>query len=185
MKLIVAITGASGSIYGWRLLQVLAEQNHEVHAIVSEQGWQVLDYECGVTPEMVKNMVSVLYNITQLSAPIASGSFRTDAMVITPCSMRTLGALANGISDNLITRSADVMLKENRRLIVVPRETPLNIIHLKNMLNLAQAGAHILPGCPGFYHKPSTINEVVDMLVGKICDMLAIEHQLYQRWQDK
>lgn len=184
MKVIVAVTGASGAIYGWRLLQILAEQNHEVHAVISEQGWQVLSYECGITPDLVSKTATFVYNVKQMTAPIASGSFRTDAMVIVPCTMHTLGAVANGITDNLITRSADVMLKEGRKLVVVPRETPLNIIHLKNMLSVAQAGARILPASPGFYHKPSTIHEVVDMLVGKICDMLEIDHQLYQRWQD-
>lgn len=183
MKIIVAITGASGAIYGWRLLQVLAEQNHEVHAVISEQGWQVLTYECDVTTDMVNQTAAFVYKINQLTAPIASGSFRTDAMIIVPCTMHTLGAVANGISDNLITRSADVTLKEGRKLVVVPRETPLNIIHLKNMLSLAQAGARILPACPGFYHKPASLHEVVDMVVGKICDVLDIDHQLYQRWQ--
>ncbi|MCX7780861.1 MAG: UbiX family flavin prenyltransferase [Negativicutes bacterium] len=183
MKIIVGITGASGAIYGWRLLQILSGQGHEIHAVVSEQGWQVLKHECGVGQADLQTVVTYLYDIREMSAPIASGSFRTDAMVIVPCSMRTLGAVANGLSDNLICRSADVTLKEGRRLVIVPRETPLNAIHLNNMLTIARAGAIVAPAAPGFYHQPSDLMSLVDMMIGKICDLICVDHNLFKRWQ--
>ncbi len=182
MIIIVGITGASGVIYGYRLLEILKNAGHEVHAIVSSPAWEVLKYECNVEPEQVKNRVDFLYEISNFSAGIASGSYKTDAMVIVPCTMKTLGTIANGIADNLMGRAADVMLKEGRPLILVPRETPLNSIHIANMLKLSQAGVKIAPACPGFYHLPATVDEIVDMMVGKICDLLKIETNLFRRW---
>lgn len=182
VRVIVGITGASGAIYGWRLLQVLKEAGCEVHVVISDNGIQVLEYECDVCLAAVKELADFVHDAHNLTACIASGSFVTDAMVIVPCSMRTLGAVANGIADNLLTRAADVMLKEDRQLIMVPRETPLSAIHLGNMLKLAQIGVKIMPASPGFYHRPQDLKEMVDMMVGKICDMLKIEHNLYQRW---
>ena len=183
MRIIVGITGASGAAYGRRLLEVLCNSGCEVHAVVSDLGWQVLDYECGIGPDLIKPFVHSLYDVRDLSACLASGSFLTEGMVIAPCSMRTVGMIANGIGDNLLTRAADVMVKEGRRLIVVPRETPLSQIHLSNLLRLSQAGVTILPACPGFYHRPQTVDQVIDMIVGKICDSLRIHHDLYPRWQ--
>ena len=140
-KLIVGITGASGSIYAVRLIDVLREQGIEVHAVITTSGQRVLDYECGVTMEELSRRVDVLYPNADVGAAIASGSFRMDAMVVLPCSMKTAGAIAHGVTDDLLTRAADVTLKEGRRLLLVPRETPMHEIHLENLLRLARAGA--------------------------------------------
>lgn len=183
MRIIVGITGASGSVYGLRLIEVLKEKQCEVHAVVTTSGWKVLDYECGVSANMLRSKVDFLYDIDDIGATIASGSFHSEAMVIMPCSMKTLGSVANGISDNLLARAADVMLKEDRKLIMVPRETPLHAIHLENMLKLSRLGVKIVPACPGFYHLPQSIDDLVNMLVGKVCDQLNIEHDLFARWQ--
>ena len=183
MKIIIGITGASGSIYATRLIEVLLEQNCEVHVVATASGWQVLKYECGVTKSDLAATVTAIHEVDNIGASIASGSFKTDAMVVLPCSMKTLGCIANGISDNLLIRAADVMLKENRPLLLVPRETPLNAIHLENMLKLSKIGVRIIPAAPGFYHKPTSLEELVDMMVGKICDSLGIEHNLFVRWK--
>lgn len=183
MKIVVAITGASGVIYGKRLLEVLQETGHETHVVVSAHGWEVLRHECGLGREEIKGLATVLHEAENVGASIASGSFLTDAMVVVPCSMKTLGSIAAGIAENLVVRAADVMLKEGRKLVLVPRETPLSAIHLENMLRLAKLGVRILPASPGFYHCPSDLSAVVDMMVGKICDSLGVEHQLFPRWQ--
>ena len=183
MRVIVGITGASGSIYAIRLIEVLKEKKCEVHAVVTQSGYQVIEYECGITKEQLKQKVDFLHEIDNIGASIASGSFKNDLMVIVPCSMKTLGCIANGISDNLLIRAADVTLKEGRPLFIVPRETPVHAIHLENMLKLAQLGVKIIPACPGFYHKPETLNDLVDMLVGKICDIMRIDTDLFNRWQ--
>lgn len=183
MKVVVGITGASGSIYALRLIEVLRQAGHEVHAVVTDSGWQVLDYECGVSREDLVKQVAVLYDNDNVGAAIASGSFRADAMVVLPCSMKTAASIAHSMSDNLLTRAADVMLKEGRKLILVPRETPMHAIHLENLLKLAQLGVRIMPAAPGFYHRPQTIEDLVDMLVGKICDQLGIDTDLFARWE--
>lgn len=183
MRIVIGITGASGSIYGIRLIEVLKAAGCEIHAVVSESGWQVLEYECGLTKADIKDRVDYLHDVNNIGASIASGSFKTDAMVIVPCSMRTLGGIANGIADSLLLRAADVVLKEGRPLLLVPRETPLNAIHLENMLKLARIGVRIIPASPGFYHRPQNLEALIDMMVGKICDMLNIEHSLFARWQ--
>lgn len=182
MRIITGITGASGAVYGVRLLETLRDAGCELHVVITGQGWQVLEHECGVGRERIAGLAHRLYDVGDIGAAIASGSFRADAMVIVPCSMRTLGAVANGISDNLLTRAADVTIKENRLLVIVPRETPLSAIHLANLLRLSQAGAKIMPACPGFYHQPADLPALVDMMVGKICDMLKVEHSLFRRW---
>lgn len=183
MRIIIGITGASGSIYGLRLIEVLRQAHCEIHAVVTDSGQQVLEYECGVTCQDLIAKVDYLHDVHKISSSIASGSFKTDAMVVVPCSMRTVGSIANGIADNLLNRAADVMLKENRPLILVPRETPLNAIHLENMLKLARLGVRIIPASPGFYHRPDNLQSLIDMMVGKICDSIGIEHNLFQRWQ--
>lgn len=183
MKLVVGITGASGSIYALRLIEVLRQAGHEVHAVVTDSGWQVLDYECGVSQEVLAKRVAVLYDNGNVGAAIASGSFRADAMVVLPCSMKTAASIAHSMSDNLLTRAADVMLKEGRKLILVPRETPMHAIHLENLLKLAQLGVRIMPAAPGFYHRPKSIEDLVDMLVGKICDQLGLDTDLFARWE--
>lgn len=183
MKIVVGITGASGSIYALRLIEVLRQAGHEIHAVVTDSGWQVLAYECHVSREELRQRVDVLYDNRDIGAAIASGSFRVQAMVVLPCSMHTAGCLANGITDNLLTRAADVALKEGRPLLLVPRETPMHAIHLENLLKLAKTGARIIPACPGFYHRPERIDDLVDMMVGKICDQLGVETELFTRWQ--
>lgn len=183
MKLVVGITGASGSIYALRLMEVLRQAGHEIHAVVTDSGWQVLAYECQVSREAFAQRVDVLYDNHDIGAAIASGSFRMQAMVVLPCSMHTAGCLANGITDNLLTRAADVALKEGRPLLLVPRETPMHAIHLENLLKLSRSGARIIPACPGFYHRPQQISDLVDMLVGKVCDQLGVETELFARWQ--
>ena len=182
-KIVVGITGASGSVYAVRLIDVLREQNIEVHAVVTDSGQRVLDYECGVTMEELSRRVDVLYPNADVGAAIASGSFRMDAMVVLPCSMKTAGAIAHGVTDDLLTRAADVTLKEGRRLLLVPRETPMHEIHLENLVRLARAGAVIMPAAPGFYHRPETLDDLVNMMVGKILDRLGIEAELFTRWR--
>ena len=182
-KIVVGITGASGSIYALRLIDVLRAQGIEVHAVVTSSGARVLDYECGVTMDELSRRVDVLYPNADVGAAIASGSFRMDAMVVLPCSMKTAGAVAHGVTDDLLTRAADVTLKEGRRLLLVPRETPMHEIHLENLLRLARAGAVIMPAAPGFYHRPETLDDLVNMMVGKILDRLGIEAELFTRWR--
>ena len=182
-KIVVGITGASGSVYAVRLIDVLRKQGIEVHAVITDSGQRVLDYECGVTMEELSRRVDVLYPNADVGAAIASGSFRMDAMVVLPCSMKTAGAIAHGVTDDLLTRAADVTLKEGRRLLLVPRETPMHEIHLENLLRLARAGAVIMPAAPGFYHRPETLDDLVNMMVGKILDRLGIEAELFPRWR--
>ena len=183
MNFVVGITGASGSCYALRLIEVLRGAGHAVHAVVTESGWQVLSYECGVTRADFARRVDVLYDDADIGAAIASGSFRAGAVIVLPCSMHTAGSLASGVTGSLLTRAADVALKEGRKLILVPRETPMHAIHLGNLLKLAQTGATVMPACPGFYHRPQAIGDLVDMLVGKICDQLGIAHDLFRRWE--
>lgn len=182
-RIVVGVSGASGAIYAYRLLQVLANSDIEVHFVASKAGLEVLEYECGLTMVQLTKLAFKVYDVNRIDSAIASGSFPCEAMVIVPCSMKTLGSLANGITDNLLIRAADVTLKEGRKLVLVTRETPVHAIHLENMLKLAHAGARILPASPGFYHRPQSIDELVDMLVGKICDALNVENNLFERWQ--
>lgn len=182
MRIIVGISGASGAVYGWELLKFLSGEGHEIHAVVSANGWKVLEHECGVTHKDVENLVTRLHAFDNLGAAIASGSFKTDAMVVAPCSMRTVAAIAHGLADNLLCRAADVVIKERRRLVLVPRETPLSSIHLGNMLTLSNLGVTIMPASPGFYHRPDTIDGLVRIMVGRIVDALGIDNQLFPRW---
>ena len=182
MRIVVGITGASGAVYGVRLIEVLKNCGIEVHAVVTSSGWQVLAYECQIDKKNFAERVDCLYEVENIGAAIASGSFKNDAMVIVPCSMKTLGCIASGIADNLLTRAADVTLKEGRPLILVPRETPMHAIHLENLLKLARIGVKIVPASPGFYHRPDSLEALIDMLVGKICDTLHVEHDLFERW---
>lgn len=181
-RIIVGVSGASGATYAYRLIQVLADSGIEVHFVASKAGLEVLEYECGLTMVQLTQMVHKIYDVNRIDSAIASGSFPCESMVIVPCSMKTLGSLANGIAGNLLTRAADVTLKEGRKLVLVTRETPVHAIHLENMLKLSHAGARIVPACPGFYHRPQTIEELVDMLVGKICDTLNVDNDLFERW---
>lgn len=180
--LIVAMTGATGAIYGIRLLEVLREKGVDVHLVISAWAEKTIALETTCTVAKVKKMAGRCYAADDLSAPISSGSFPTAGMVVIPCSMKTLAAIAHGISDNLIIRAADVMLKEKRKLILVPRESPLNLIHLRNLTIAAEAGAVILPPMAAFYFKPKSIADLVDHMVGKVLDLLGVEHHLFPRW---
>lgn len=182
-RIIVGITGASGAVYGVRLLEVLKASSIETHLVVSEAGKTVVEHECGRTIEQLAALAAQTYHVEDFSAALASGSFQARAMVVAPCSMKTLGMIAQGIAANLMVRAADCVLKEGKKLILVPRETPVTAIHLENMLKLARLGVHILPASPGFYHLPASLAEAVDMVVGKICNLLAVEHNLFKRWE--
>lgn len=225
--LVVAITGASGSIYAIRLLEVLLVAGRNIHLTISPAGAQVVNKEIGLHVDLhdfhrsqllpaetglsddpklrtarpdgssiyaISSILSdselakgklIYHHYKDFTAGIASGSFLTDGMVVCPCSMGTLGAIANGLSTNLVHRAADVHLKERRKLILIPRETPLGSIQLENMKRLADAGAVILPAMPGFYHNPVTIHDLIDFVVGRICDQLGVRHELYGRWGAK
>ncbi len=187
MKLIVGITGASGAVYAVSLLQELTKSNeHDVHAVASPMGREVLRYECNLGPENFSNVQ--WHEPDDMFSSPASGSARFDAMIVVPCSMNTLGCITHGISNNLLQRAAAVMLKEHRRLVLVPRETPLSAIHLENMLTTVRAGACILPASPGFYHiphhRPETVDDLVNHITGKILDQLGIVHHLYEPWKN-
>ena len=184
-KIVIGFSGASGIIYGIRLLEILHSVNIQTYLIISEWAKKNIEIETDKTLEYVKSLSSVNYDNFKLDASVSSGSFLHDGMVIVPCSMKSLSSIANGYDDTLISRAASVTLKESRKLIIVPRETPLSRIHLENMIKLQEAGAIILPAMPGFYHNPSTIDEIIDHLVGKILDQLKIEHDLFKRWKDQ
>ncbi|OGB34637.1 MAG: 3-octaprenyl-4-hydroxybenzoate carboxy-lyase [Burkholderiales bacterium RIFCSPLOWO2_02_FULL_66_35] len=183
-RLLVAITGASGAVYGLRLLQVLgAMPGVQVHAVVSDAGWLTLRHELDLAPEALRPLVHTLHDVAHLGAGPASGSFRCDGMVVAPCSMRTLAAIAHGLSDNLITRAADVMLKERRRLVLMTRETPLHLGHLRNMTAVTEMGAIVCPPMPAVYLRPQTLDDLVDASVARVLDLLDVPHALSQRWQ--
>ncbi len=180
--LIVAMTGATGAIYGIRLLQVLREKAVEAHLVVSAWAEKTISLETDYSPKEVRKLAAKCYPVDDLSAAISSGSFPAEGMVIIPCSMKTLAAIAHGMSMNLIIRAADVMLKEKKKLILLPRETPLNLIHLRNLTSAAEAGAIILPPMPAFYFHPKSISDLIDHTVGKVLDFLGMEHHLFPRW---
>lgn len=183
MVLIVAITGASGVIYGIRLLQVLSTtENVETHLIISQPAELIINQETDWQVAEVKRLASFCYEINDIGARLSSGSFKRQAMIVAPCSMKTLSALANSYADNLITRAGDATLKEGGRLVVLIRETPLHLGHLRNMERLAEMGAIIMPPIPAFYHRPRTLQDIVDHTVGKVLDILGIEHNLFSRW---
>lgn len=183
-RLIVAITGATGAIYGVRLLQVLRNiSGVESHLLISEAGVLNLHQEMDLKRKDVEALADVVHNVRDVGASIASGSFLSDGMVIAPCSMKTLAAVAHGLSDNLITRAADVVLKERRRLVLMVRETPFNLAHLRNMTAVTEMGGIIFPPLPGFYHRPQSIEEMVDHTLGRVLDMFALPHELTPRWQ--
>ncbi len=196
-KLIVGITGASGAIYALHTIKALLTKGVEVHLIVSDYGAYVIESETdfqlkrGSIRDSFKDKYGegvllgdiIRYNNKDLAASISSGSFKTDGMVIVPCSMKTLAGVAQGVAGNLIERAADVTLKEGRKLVLVPRETPLNRIHLKNMLAAAEAGANVLPAMPAFYQKPKTIEELADFIAGRILALFDIQAELFEPWQ--
>lgn len=183
MVLIVGITGASGVIYGIRLLEVLSTNKEvETHLIISEAAEGIVKHETDWELEQVRGLADICYDIDDIGARLSSGSFKRDGMVIAPCSMKTLSALANSYSDNLITRSADATMKERKRLVLLARETPLHLGHLRNMEKLTEMGAVISPPVPAFYHKPQTIQDLIDHTIGKVLDLFDVEHNLFPRW---
>lgn len=181
-KLIVAITGATGAIFGVRLLELLHKSEVETHLLISKWGAQTLIHETPHTLDEIKRLATYTYPVNDQSAPISSGSFVTDGMVIIPCSMRTLSAIAHSHGDNLIHRAADVVLKEGRKLTVVARESPLHAIHLENMLKLARLGAVILPPVPAFYNAPQNIDDLVNHIAGRALDQFEIHLDVVKRW---
>jgi flavin prenyltransferase len=181
-QLIVGITGASGAAYARLLLHTLWQENRHIHLVASQAGKLVYNLEIGKPLEDDLPPEVSLYHESDFAAPFASGSFLSEGMVIVPCSMGTLGAIAYGISQNLIHRAADVCLKERRRLVLVPRETPLNAIHLQNMLRLSQAGGIILPAMPGFYHRPRSVEDLVRFLVARIIEQFQMPQNLLPPW---
>jgi flavin prenyltransferase len=182
LRLVVAITGASGVIYGIRALEVLKQLQVETHLIMSEWGLRNIKIETEKTADYVRSLATKCYEDDNMAAPMSSGSFNTDGMVVVPCSMKTLASIANAFDDSLVSRAAGVCIKEQRKLVLVPRETPLSKIHLDNMSKVADAGGIILPAMPGFYHRPKTMEEMVDHVVGKVLDQFNIKHNLFKRW---
>jgi 4-hydroxy-3-polyprenylbenzoate decarboxylase len=181
-KLIVGMTGASGSIFGVRLLQVLAETDVEVHLVVSKWAQQTLEHETTLTLSELRDLADVYYGPNDMGAAISSGSFQTDGMVIMPCSTRSVGAIAHGIGEHLVHRAADVVLKERRKMVMVVRETPLSEIHLENMLKLSRMGVTMLPPMPAFYNHPQTIDDVVNHIVARVLDQFSITADFAKRW---
>ena len=192
LPLVLGITGASGAPYAVRLLQVLCQSGFTVHITISASGATVIKQELGLAVALNRFDPSVFGDLgtgqliyhhhADFGAGIASGSFRTAGMVVAPCSMSTLGSIAHGITTNLVTRAADVHLKERRKLILVPRETPLSPVHLENMLSVTRAGAIVLPAMPGWYANPKTLDDLINFVVARICDQLGVENDLMKRW---
>lgn len=184
MRLIVGLSGASGILYGIRMLEVLRELGIESDLIMTDMAGMMVELETSWKENEVCALASRRHDSFDFASPLASGGYRSLGMVVLPCSMKTIAGIACGFSDNLLLRAADCTLKERRPLILVPRETPLNAIQLRNMLTLAEAGATILPAAPGFYHQPQQIGDLIDHIVGKVLDIFGVEHHLYRRWKD-
>ena len=182
LKLILGITGATGTIYGVRLLERLRGAGVETHLVISRWGARTLLHETPYSREQVEALASVVYRPADMGAAISSGSFKTDGMIIAPCSAKTLGAIAHGVGENLVHRAADVVLKERRKLVLVIRETPLSEIHLDNMLRLSRMGAVVLPPVPAFYNHPRTIDDIVDHTVSRVLDQFGLEVSGVARW---
>ena len=195
-EIVVAVTGASGALYAGRLLRALLLDGHGVHLVLSKYGRYLLREELGFRPDqetLTEFLIRLYgeeitagtlreYSVADQSSAIASGSFNTDGMVIVPCSVKTLSGIAHGHAENLVERAADVVLKERRRLVMVVRETPLNLIHLRNMTAVTEAGAVVLPAMPAFYQQPQTFDDLGDFIAGRICSLLGIQHTLFPRW---
>lgn len=181
-RIIVGITGASGVIYGIRLLEVLKEIGVETHLVLTEAAKRNIKIETAFSVERVERLATEVHENTDLAAPISSGSFRTDGMVVVPCTIKTLSGVANSYDESLLIRAADVTLKERRRLILVVRETPLHRGHLELMCKVTEIGGVILPPIPAFYHSPRKMEDLIDHTIGRILDMLEIEHSLFRRW---
>lgn len=184
MELIIGISGASGAGYGIRLLEILKKMEIKTHLIMTKAAEEIIQTETDYDLEYVKKLAANVWDEKDFSAPIASGSYKTAGMIIAPCSMKTLGQIANGISDNLLVRAADVCLKEERKLVLMVRETPFNLIHLENMVTAKKAGATILPASPGFYNRPETIDDLYNIMAGRALDLAGIDNHVYKRWRE-
>ena len=184
-EIIIGISGASGIQYGIRLLEALKQmKNYETHLVISGSAKKLIEIETDLSVSDVEKLGDNLYDDHDFTAPIASGSHRSRGTIIAPCSMKTLASIASGMSDTLISRAADCCLKEKRPLVLMARETPLNLIHVENMKKAMEAGASILPACPAFYPKPRTLDDIFDFMAGRALDLLDIEHNLYKRWRE-
>ena len=183
MKIVVGITGSTGVIYGVRALEILKKCKVETHLIITEWAKKCLAMETEYTFDNLKSLADHYSDDSNMASAVSSGTHKTDGMIVVPCSMKTLSSIANGYDETLVARAAGVTLKESRKLVLVPRETPLTSINLENMLKLAKIGVVILPPMPGFYTKPTTIDELVNHTVGKCLDQFNIDHNLYKRWQ--
>ncbi len=184
MVLIIGITGASGVIYGIRLLEVLSGiSDIETHLIISESGEMNIRYETDRNVEDIKALANFSYDVKDVGAQLSSGSFQRDGMIIAPCTVKTMSALANSYTENLIIRAGDVTIKERKKLLLLLRETPLHIGHIKSMERLCEMGAIIMPPVPAFYHKPKTVQDIIDHTIGKTLDMFGIKHNLFERWR--
>jgi 4-hydroxy-3-polyprenylbenzoate decarboxylase len=182
-RIVIGITGATGAVYGVRLLQFLQQAaGIETHLVVSDAAVLTLHQETGLARRDVEALADVVHKSADIGAAIASGSFQSDGMIIAPCSMKTLAAVAHGLSDNLVARAADVVLKERRRLVLMVRETPFNLAHLRNMTAVTEMGGIVFPPLPSFYHHPQSIADMVDHTVGRVLDLYGIQHTLAPRW---
>jgi 4-hydroxy-3-polyprenylbenzoate decarboxylase len=182
-RLVVGISGASGTVYGVRLLEVLQDRPIETHLVMSEATVKVIELETGFSVAGIEALADEVHDINDIGAPIASGSFKTMGMVVAPCSMKSLSAIANSYNESLLIRAADVVLKEGRKLVVVARETPLHLGHLRLMTRVVEMGAVMLPPMPSFYHRPETIDDIVNQTVGKVLDQFDRDHDLFRRWE--
>lgn len=183
-RMVVGISGATGIVYGVRLLQALRELAIESHLVVTRPGEMTREYETDLSAADLRAHASVSYTPTDFGAAISSGSFRTLGMVVAPCSMRTLAEIASGVTSNLLTRSADVCLKERRRLVLLVRETPLSLVHLRAMVAVTEAGAIVMPPVPAFYTKPKTLDDIVDHTIGRVLDLFGLDNDLVKRWPE-
>jgi 4-hydroxy-3-polyprenylbenzoate decarboxylase len=181
--LIVGISGASGTVYGVRLLEVLKDTPIETHLVMTDSTRKVIALETGFSISEIEGLADYVHDNRDIGAPIASGSFKTLGMVVAPCSMKSLSAIAHSYNENLLVRAADVVLKEYRKLVLVTRETPLHLGHLRLMQQVVECGGIVLPPMPSFYHRPETIADIVDQTVGKVLDQFDIPHDLFRRWE--
>lgn len=181
-RIVIGISGASGVTYGIRMLELLGEMDFETHLIISKAGRLNIEIETDYQPDAVEAMADFTYDHKDMAASLASGSFLTEGMVVVPCTIKSLSGIANSYNENLLVRAADVTLKEKRKLVLVIRETPLHVGHLRLMTLAAEMGAHLLPPVPSFYHQPKTIEDIIDQTIGKVFDYMGIEHDLFKRW---
>ena len=181
-RIVIGISGASGVTYGVRMLELLGEMDFETHLIISKAGRLNIEIETDYQPDAIEAMADFTYDHKDMAASLASGSFLTEGMVVVPCTIKSLSGIANSYNENLLVRAADVTLKEKRKLVLVIRETPLHVGHLRLMTLAAEMGAHLLPPVPSFYHQPKTIEDIIDQTIGKVFDYMNIEHDLFKRW---